>query len=88
MKTIIIATALTIFTATAFASETKCKSGSDERSLKISDVQGGCNLDYTKAGSTSSVATQKQGQAKCEEVRAKIKEKLTASGYQCEESAQ
>jgi hypothetical protein len=88
MKTIILAAALTIFAATAFASETKCKSGSDERILKISAVDAGCNLDYTKGGSTNSVATQKQGQAKCEEVRDKIKEKLTASGYQCEESPQ
>ncbi len=87
MKSLILLATFIVLGTSAFASETKCKSGSDERVLKISDVQGGCNLEYTKAGNTSSVATQKNGQTKCEEVRNKIKEKLAASGYQCEEAA-
>lgn len=64
--------------------EVVCSSGQDERKLAIKAKGEGCELEYTKAGQASSVASQISGNAKCEEVSTKIKEKLVAAGYKCE----
>ncbi len=63
--------------------ETVCSSGKDERKLAIKSKGEGCELEYTKAGQPTSVASQIVGNAKCEEVSTKIKEKLVAAGYSC-----
>ncbi len=68
----------------AFAANTKCTSGSDERVLALTTVETGCSLDYTKAGTSTTVATQKNGTAKCDEVLASIQGKLEAAGFKCE----
>lgn len=75
---------LTLVSSAAFAQDTKCSSGNDERVLSIAAVDTGCKLDYTKAGSTSTLATQKNGQTKCEEVRDAVKAKLEGAGYKCD----
>lgn len=66
------------------AADVTCTSGEDVRKLTIKAKDQGCELEYTKAGQASSVASQVVGQAKCEEVSTRIQEKLIASNYKCE----
>lgn len=66
------------------AAEVTCTSGQDVRKLSIKGKEQGCDLEYTKGGQGSSVASQILGRAKCEEVSTRIQEKLIAAGYKCE----
>lgn len=66
------------------ASEMTCKSGSDERKVAIVAKGSGCELQYTKAGETKSVASQIVGNKKCEDVMNTIKEKLVAAQFTCQ----
>lgn len=61
----------------------ECKQGSDSRKLEILEKNGGCELQYLKMGKAETVATQKVGTAKCDEVLERIHKKLTAAGYEC-----
>ena len=70
--------------ATSAAGEVNCKSGSDERKLAVVAKDSGCELQYTKAGQTSTIASQIMGNAKCESVMTSVKEKLIASGFNCQ----
>lgn len=65
------------------ATEAICKAGTDERKLAIVAKDTGCELQYTKAGQTSTIASQIIGNVKCESVMTNIKEKLIAAGYTC-----
>lgn len=71
-------------TTTTAAGDVTCTSGQDVRKLSIKGKEQGCELEYTKAGQPSSVASQIVGQAKCEEVLTRIQDKLVAAGYKCE----
>lgn len=71
-------------TTTTAAGDVTCTSGQDVRKLSIKGKEQGCELEYTKAGQASSVASQIVGQAKCEEVLTRIQDKLVAAGYKCE----
>jgi hypothetical protein len=73
----------TAASGTSGATSLTCKSGDDERKLEIAADNGGCKLNYTKAGSASAIASQKQGDAKCQEVFERIQKKLVAAGYDC-----
>ncbi len=64
--------------------EVNCKSGSDERKLAIQVKGSGCELNYTKAGETKSIASQINGSEKCEEVMTSVKNKLVAANYTCQ----
>ncbi len=66
------------------ADEVSCKSGTDERKLAIVGKDAGCELHYTKAGATSTIASQIIGNAKCNSVMTSVKEKLIASGFNCQ----
>lgn len=66
------------------AAEVTCTSKQEVRKLSIKAKDQGCELEYTKGGQPTSVASQVAGQAKCEEVSTRIKEKLVAAGYTCE----
>lgn len=66
------------------AAEVTCSSHEGVRKLAIKTKDQGCELDYTKGGQTSAIASQVVGQAKCEEVSTRIQEKLIAAGYKCE----
>ena len=70
--------------AASVAGEVNCKSGTDERKLAIQPKDQGCELMYTKAGETKSIASQVVGNEKCETVMASIKEKLTTAGFTCQ----
>lgn len=65
-------------------SEMKCSAGKDERILKINEANGGCKLQYTKAGETKEVASQNMGRTKCDEIFNRIEEKLKAAGFNCQ----
>ena len=71
-------------TTTTAAGDVTCTSGEDVRKLSIKGKGQGCELEYTKAGQASAVASQVVGQAKCEEVLTRIQDKLVAAGYKCE----
>ncbi len=71
----------------AMADTTKCSSGIDERILFLYPEGSGCKFDYTKAGTTSTLATQKVSNTKCVEVRDAVQAKLEAAGYKCEVAA-
>lgn len=64
--------------------ELNCKAGSDERKLSIQVKGSGCELNYTKAGETKSIASQINGSEKCEEVMTTVKNKLVAANYVCQ----
>lgn len=61
-----------------------CTSGSDTRTLAISDKDGGCALDYTKEGKSSTIATSHSGKDHCSEVEKKIQDKLATAGFSCQ----
>jgi hypothetical protein len=65
-------------------SGTTCKAGADERTLAINVKEAGCELVYTKMGETKTIASQIQGNEKCEEVFSKVKENLTKANFSCE----
>ncbi|MBL7542293.1 MAG: hypothetical protein JNL11_00685 [Bdellovibrionaceae bacterium] len=70
--------------APSTATEVTCTSGQDVRKLSIKSKEQGCELDYTKAGQASSIASQIIGKEKCEEVSTRIQEKLIAANFKCE----
>lgn len=70
-------------TTAAASSEATCKAGAEERKLAIQAKDAGCELQYTKAGETKTIASQITGNEKCEEVMTKVKANLTAAGYDC-----
>jgi hypothetical protein len=61
-----------------------CKNGSDERTLALTEANGGCELTYTKFGNAQQVATSGNGKEYCENVREKIKTKLEGAGFSCQ----
>lgn len=69
---------------TTAAGDVACVSGTDERGLSIKAKGEGCELEYTKMGQASMIASQIAGQEKCDEVLTKVKDKLVAAGYKCE----
>ena len=68
----------------ADAKETKCMSGSEERSLANNAKDGGCELMYTKNGEPKSIASQIIGEEKCVEVMANVRANLEGAGYTCQ----
>ena len=76
---------LLILTHQVWAADLNCQSGTDQRKLALTDVDGGCKLEYTKAGETKELATQKKGHDYCEKVQAKIKSTLESSNFKCSE---
>lgn len=66
------------------ASEVECSKGSDVRKLVVAATSnGGCEVQYTKQGSTSTVASAVNGSAHCDSVAGKIKNNLASAGYNC-----
>lgn len=70
--------------SSAAGGEVTCKAGTDERKLAVTPKEQGCELQYTKAGNTSTIASQIIGNEKCETVQTNVKEKLIAAGFSCE----
>lgn len=66
------------------AKEVKCTSGSDERLLSINPKDGGCELQYTKAGEMKVIATQISGDTRCVEVMDKVRKNLEGANFTCQ----
>ncbi len=69
--------------ATSAAGAIECKLKGDTRLLEVRSKDNGCELAYTKAGQENVVASSMNGNAHCETVSGRIKEKLVAAGYTC-----
>lgn len=70
----------------AYANVIECTSGQDKRVLEVAGLEKGCELKYTKAGNVEIKATQKNGDAKCVEVRDRMQKTLEGAGYACSEA--
>ena len=70
--------------ADANAKEVKCTSGSDERLLAIGAKDEGCELKYTKAGETKTIATQIVGDGRCVEVMGSVRKNLEGAQFSCQ----
>lgn len=66
------------------AAKVECKNGGDARLLEIRSKGGGCEIAYTKGGQENVVGSSQNGNAHCEEISNRIKDKLTAAGFTCE----
>ncbi len=63
----------------------ECKKDSDQRVLRaVSLNDGGCEVQYTKAGKTTSVASSSHGMSRCIKVATKMKSNLVKSGFSCQ----
>lgn len=67
----------------AASSELNCTSAKDTRKLAIVTKNTGCELQYTKASETKTIASQIVGDTKCKEVMNTVKEKLAAARFEC-----
>jgi hypothetical protein len=62
-----------------------CKKASDERVLEAVNLdKGSCEVKYTKAGKTNSVASSTHGMKHCLKVVGKMESKLAKAGFTCE----
>ena len=61
-----------------------CVLEKDKREVSVVAKDKGCEVNYTKAGKTSVVASDKAGMEHCEKTVAKMKGKLLAGGYKCD----
>lgn len=66
------------------AKEVKCTSGSDERLLTVNPKDGGCELQYTKAGELKVIATQASGDGRCVEVMGNVRKNLEGAKFNCQ----
>lgn len=60
-----------------------CTKDKETRALEVIKKDAGCSLEYTKAGSTKSVATSAHGSQHCNESLKKTRGKLEAGGFKC-----
>ncbi len=66
------------------AKDVKCTSGSDERLLTVNPKDGGCELQYTKAGEMKVIATQVSGDGRCVEVMGNVRKNLEGANFTCQ----
>lgn len=70
-------------TAEKDAGKVTCTKDKETRTLEVVKKDAGCSLDYTKAGSTKSVASSTHGTQHCNESLKKTRGKLEAGGFKC-----
>ena len=61
-----------------------CTSGKDSRTLAVLTKDKGCELEYTKNGKASVVASAVNGSKHCEDKLTSIKDKLVNAGFNCQ----
>ena len=61
-----------------------CTLDKDKREMTVVAKNKGCEVHYTKAGTTSTVASDKAGLEHCEKTVDKMRGKLVAGGYKCD----
>jgi len=60
-----------------------CTHSKETRTVQIAAKGDGCEVNYTKGGSTTAVASEIHGTKHCTETQAKIQDHLEKSGYTC-----
>jgi len=71
--------------ATHPAGATSCKQGADARTIAVEkSAASGCEVRYTKAGETNTIASATSDMNYCQTVADKIKNNLSAAGFSCE----
>ena len=60
-----------------------CMKGGETRALEVAKKDAGCELNYSKSGKSSVVASSSHGVKHCVNSRDKIRDKLTKAGYAC-----
>jgi hypothetical protein len=61
----------------------ECTAHNESRIIENRAKDSGCELAYTKSGEESIVASSGNGMSYCEKAFEKLKDKLTAAGYEC-----
>ncbi len=62
-----------------------CKgSGDDVRTIAVAKDGGGCKVEYTKSGSTQTIATAAADFGYCQEKSDKVRANLEGAGFKCE----
>ena len=61
-----------------------CKVEGDERKIEVVEKGEGCEVVYTKNGSTTQPASSRRGTAYCEEVATRIQNNLSNAGFECQ----
>jgi hypothetical protein len=61
-----------------------CTSGKDARTLRVLAKVKGCELEYTKNGKASVVASSTVSTKHCDDKLASIKDKLVTAGFNCQ----
>jgi hypothetical protein len=61
-----------------------CTSGKDSRTLRVLAKVKGCELEYTKNGKASVVASSTLSSKHCDDKLASIKDKLVNAGFNCQ----
>lgn len=66
-------------------STVSCKgSGDDTRTIAVVKEGSGCKVDYTKAGSTQTIASANADFSYCQEKSDKVRANLEGAGFKCE----
>ena len=67
------------------AAKVTCTSGADSRTIEIKKGEGtGCEVVYTKASDSKSVASAHSDLSFCKGVSEKVQKNLTGAGYKCQ----
>ncbi|MDZ4662110.1 MAG: hypothetical protein SGJ18_10890 [Pseudomonadota bacterium] len=66
-------------------STVSCKgTGDDVRTIEVAKEGTGCKVDYTRSGSTQTIATAATDFNYCDEKRDKVRANLEGAGFKCE----
>jgi hypothetical protein len=71
-------------TAEKETAKVTCTSGKDSRTLRVLTKVKGCELEYTKNGKASVVASSTVSSKHCDDKLASIKDKLVNAGFNCQ----
>lgn len=61
-----------------------CRLNEDERTAKIQPKGPGCEVEYSKFGKSSVIASSAEGQKHCEDALEKIRKNLITAGFACQ----
>lgn len=65
--------------------DVRCTSGSDQRGIVVLPKDAGCELHYSKFGTSSVIANaQNSGTEYCDQVQDKVRKNLEAAGFSCQ----
>jgi hypothetical protein len=73
----------TTSTGTSSGEDIECKNGGDARKLSIISKEGGCEVEYTKAGEKKVIGNSSNGTGYCGTLVSKVRGNLENSGFTC-----